>query len=182
MTLAFRRWGLLDDGVTPALPARGRRYTYRTGSVLRVGQVIEIIRPVRLTIREMLDDPPCRVLLTMRWRLEPVASCSVVRLNAQYRLNRAAVLRPRHWDRRLQQHFGNQVRFLQHRVAEALSAPQVDADRRETVDTRRSPSRASSCTPVYPGAARTDGAPVTAPEHRRARGRNRNRDYGNETG
>lgn len=106
-TLAFRRWISSD-----APPLAGLRYRYQTGSVQRAGRVVEVIRPCGLTLDEVLHDPPCRVRLFMRWRIEPVLAGSAVRLDARYRLNHAASVRFRHWDRRLQLHFGNQLRFL----------------------------------------------------------------------
>ena len=109
-TLAFRRWQSLPEWAF--LPPAGCRYEYKAGSVLRSGRVVEIIRPVGLTLKEILHDPPCRVVLTMRWRIEPVASGCVVRLAAEYRLNHAAMLRNRHWDRRLTAYFQRQFAFL----------------------------------------------------------------------
>ncbi|HEY5665465.1 MAG TPA: hypothetical protein VIV64_02005 [Gammaproteobacteria bacterium] len=111
-TLAFRRWRpLLEMGSDPT-PQPGSLYRCRAGSVIRAGRVVETIRPVGITLSEILRDSPCRVFLTMRWRIEPVTEGSVVRLCATYRLNRAAALRARHWDRRLMRHFRNQFRFL----------------------------------------------------------------------
>jgi hypothetical protein len=94
------------------MPQTGFRYRFQTGSVLRSGRVVETIRPVAVTLKEILHDPPCRVALTLRWRIEPSASGSVVRLRAEYRLNHAAVLRARHWEERLSVHFGKQFTFL----------------------------------------------------------------------
>jgi len=110
VTLAFRRWQPLVE--TALLPPAGCRYEYQTGSVRRIGRIVEIIRPVRLTLKEILHDPPCRVFLTMRWRIEPVALGCVVRLAAEYQLNHAATLRNRHWDRRLTAYFQRQLSFL----------------------------------------------------------------------
>jgi hypothetical protein len=107
-TLAFRRW--------PIAPAedvvQGRSYGYQTGSVRRTGRIVEVVRPVALTLKEVLHDPPCRVSLTMRWRIEPLASGCTVRLGASYRLNHAAILRRHHWDERLRLNFRNQFTFL----------------------------------------------------------------------
>ena len=111
-TLSFRRWGLQQELLSNGLPRPGQAYRHRTGSVLRIGRVVDVTRPVGLTLKEALQDSPCRVLLTLRWRIDPVSTGSSVRLNAVYRLNHAAVLRGRHWDRRLRQHFCNQFRFV----------------------------------------------------------------------
>jgi hypothetical protein len=80
--------------------------------VRRAGRIVEIVRPVALTLKEVLHDPPCRVSLTLRWRVEPLASGCTVRLGASYCLNHAAVLRRRHWDERLRLNFRNQFTFL----------------------------------------------------------------------
>lgn len=112
LTLAFRRWSSATESYFGFLPAPGARYRHHVGSVLRVGRVVEIIRPVAVTLKEILHDPPCRVGITMRWRVDPVAQGCAVRLHAEYRLNHAAVLRARHWDRRLLLHFRNQFAFV----------------------------------------------------------------------
>lgn len=111
-TLSFRRW--LVDIDTPAgtVPSPGYCYRHRAGSVLRVGRVVDVIRPIGVTLKEILSDPPCRLSLTMRWRVEPRLSGCSVHLRAQYRLNHAALLVARHWDRRLALHFRNQLAFL----------------------------------------------------------------------
>jgi len=107
-TLAFRRWPLAPDEDA----VQGRHYAYQTGSVRRSGRIVEVVRPVALTLKEVLHDPPCHVSLTMRWRIEPNASGCTVRLAASYRLNQAAILRRRHWDERLRLNFRNQFTFL----------------------------------------------------------------------
>jgi hypothetical protein len=111
-TLAFRRWPVGDELLPGAIPRPGFRYRHETRSVERVGRVVDVIRPVGLTLKETLHDPPCRVSLCLRWRIEPLASGSSVRLSARYELNHAAALRGRHWERRLQIHFRNQLRFV----------------------------------------------------------------------
>jgi hypothetical protein len=110
-TLAFRRWPatVLSEDM---LPEQGRRYSWQTGSVRRIGRIVEVVRPIGISFKEVLDDPPCRVILTMRWRIDPIAAGCGVRLGASYRLSRAAVLRRRHWDERLHIHFRNQFTFL----------------------------------------------------------------------
>lgn len=124
-TLAFRRWGLQHQWTSLApLPAAGSHYRYHAGSVLRVGRIVAVTRPVGLTLKEALHDPPCRVMLTLRWHIDPVLNGSSVRLHASYRLNHAARLRGRHWDRRLQLHFSSQFSF----VALNLERLRDDAD------------------------------------------------------
>jgi hypothetical protein len=111
-TIAFRRWAPLTASVLGPLPVAGWRYRCQAGSVLRQGRVVEVIRPVAITLKEVLHDPPCRVALTLRWRVDSTATGSCVRLRAEYRLNHAAVLRARHWDHRLATHFQRQFTFL----------------------------------------------------------------------
>src|SRR5690606_20974403 len=74
------------------------------GTVLRRGRVVEVLRPVGLTLQESLLDPPCCVRLRLRWRLEPLEEGSLARLDARYTLNGAATLRARHWRARIEQH------------------------------------------------------------------------------
>jgi len=111
-TLAFRRWGYARELFAAGLPAAGSGYRYQTGSVLRVGRIVAVTRPVGLTLKEMLHDPPCRVALTLRWRVDPVPAGTAVRVSAGYRLNHAAMLRARHWDRRLHRHLYRQFSFV----------------------------------------------------------------------
>jgi hypothetical protein len=80
--------------------------------VLRIGRIVEVTRPVGITLKEALNDSRCRVVLTFRWRIDPVVDGSSLRLNASYRLNHAAILRRRHWDGRLERHFRNQFAFV----------------------------------------------------------------------
>ena len=123
-TLAFRRWPNPIDAANPA-PATGSRYRFRFGSVLREGRVVEVIKPVAITLKEVLYDSPCRVALTMRWRLEPLGSGCTISLRAEYRLNHAAFIRARHWEHRLRAHLGNQFRFLErNRKTRLLQASQ----------------------------------------------------------
>jgi hypothetical protein len=111
-TLAFRRWPASSPEGLGTWPPTGSRYRCQAGSVVRAGRVVETVRPVGATLKEILHDPPCRVGLTMRWRIEPLAEGCSVRLRVVYRLNHAAVLRARHWDRRLSCHFRKQFTFL----------------------------------------------------------------------
>ena len=110
-TLAFRRWHRIETD-NSFVPASGSRYAYQTGSVIRSGRIVEVLRPVSMTLKEVLHDPPCRVALTMRWRVEPLATGCAVCLRAEYRLNHASAFRSRHWERRLAHHFRNQFTFL----------------------------------------------------------------------
>ena len=120
-TLAFRRWPLPPAEDTA--PIQGRQYGYQAGSVRRTGRIVEVVRPVALTLKEVLHDPPCRVSLTMRWRIEPNASGCTVRLGASYRLNHAAILRRHHWDERLRLNFRNQFTFLQVNLSRMQNEP-----------------------------------------------------------
>jgi hypothetical protein len=105
--LAKRRWGLLGrDGEEETQPRVGCRYARQSGSVLRRGRVMEIIRPVSLVLYETLHDPPCHVRLQLRWHIHPVAAGSLLRLTLRYELNGAAALRRSHWARRLREHCG----------------------------------------------------------------------------
>jgi len=117
MTLAFRRWGAGVSVAEGPFPARGCRYRHGFGSVVRAGRIVEVLPPVAVTLTEVLMDPPCRVGLKLRWRIEPGYPSSVVRLNARIRLNHAAWLRRRHWDRRLEHHFRRQLDYLAKHVA-----------------------------------------------------------------
>jgi hypothetical protein len=122
-TIAFRRW--TPDTASPfgPMPIAGHRYRHRAASVLRQGRVVEVIRPVAVTLKEVLYDPPCRVALTLRWRVDSSSTGCSVRLRAEYRLNHAAILRSRHWDRRLAAHFRRQFTFLTKRLAGARLVP-----------------------------------------------------------
>ena len=124
-TLAFRRW----PAATAEDAVQGRQYGYRTGSVRRTGRIVEVVRPAALTLKEVLHDPPCRVSLTMRWRIEPLASGCTVRLGASYRLNHAAILRRHHWDERLRLNFRNQFTFLAVNLSRMQSEAQCGTER-----------------------------------------------------
>src|SRR5690606_16985980 len=99
------RWGqhAAPDQPVP-LPSSGCLYVQMRGSVLRRGKVVEVLRPVALTLQETLLDPPCCVRLKLRWRLEPLDDGSLARLDARYTLNGAATLRARHWRGRIEAH------------------------------------------------------------------------------
>ena len=122
--LALRRW---DPGVHTlaelTLPRPGSRYVRQTTTALREGRVIEIIRPVAVSLLETLHDPPCRVTLRQRWRIHVVSGRSLLQLNLQYRLNHAAGLRRLHWRQQLDRHC---MRMLGH-VAEQVRRLQDEA-------------------------------------------------------
>lgn len=112
-TLALRRWGAgALSGDLDALPGAGCRYARQTSTALRTGRVLEVIRPVSITLYETLDDPPCRVRLKLRWRLYATDAGSLLKLDLQYRLNHAAALRQRHWHGRLATHCGKLFHFV----------------------------------------------------------------------
>jgi len=112
-TLALRRWsaGAVTEDLE-SLPRAGCRYCRQTSTALRTGIVLEVIRPVSITLCETLDDPPCRVELKLRWRLHPTEAGSLLKLELQYRLNHAATLRRRHWHGQLARHCAKLFRFV----------------------------------------------------------------------
>ena len=86
----------------------------------------------RGAVRRVADGKPgypCRVSLTMRWRIEPLASGCTVRLGASYRLNHAAILRRHHWDERLRLNFRNQFTFLAVNLSRMQGESQCGAER-----------------------------------------------------
>ena len=110
------RWGaaVLVNGGTPPKP--GCQYAQQRGKVLRRGKVLACLRPVSITLQEMLLDPPCCVQLRLHWRLEPVDDGSCVLLDARYLLNGAATLRRRHWAERISGHCARMLSALEQRV------------------------------------------------------------------
>ena len=94
----------------------GCRYEQQRGKVLRRGKVLACLRPVSITLQEMLLDPPCCVQLRLHWRLEPVDDGSCVLLDARYLLNGAATLRRRHWQERISGHCTRMLSALEQRV------------------------------------------------------------------
>src|SRR5690606_18157621 len=73
LAAARGRWdtqALAERGVP--VPSAGCAYARARGTVLRRGRVVEVLRPVGLTLQESLLDPPCCVRLRLRWRLEPL--------------------------------------------------------------------------------------------------------------
>jgi len=114
--ISYGRWGsrIPLDAVTPPKP--GFRYEQQRGKVLRRGKVLACLRPVSITLQEMLLDPPCCVQLRLHWRLEPVDEGSCVLLDARYLLNGAATLRRRHWRERINGHCARMLSALEQRV------------------------------------------------------------------
>jgi hypothetical protein len=110
------RW----SGATPidgvAQPRPGCQYAQQRGRVLRRGKVLAYLRPVSITLQEMLLDPPCCVQLRLHWRLEPIENGSCVLLDARYLLNGAATLRRRHWHERINGHCTRMLSALEQRV------------------------------------------------------------------
>lgn len=117
--LTTSRWASGDWLAEPGgLPHIGQLYVQRRGSVIRRGRVVECLRPVVLTLYESLFDPPCRVWLRLRWRLEPLDSGSLVLLDAGYELNGPAYLNRRHWHSEIEGHCGKLLRALTVRLTE----------------------------------------------------------------
>jgi hypothetical protein len=103
--LARRRWATeawFDS--CRARPPVGRPYVCRNGAVVRHGRIVECLQPVLLTLYETLLDPPCRVRLRLRWRLEPQEAGTSVLLDARYELNGPAYLNRRHWRQEIYGH------------------------------------------------------------------------------
>lgn len=126
--LAKYRWGTTaDPGAEPAQAKVGCRYERQSRSVLRRGRVLEVIRPVSLTLYETLHDPPCRVRLQLRWRLHPMESGSLLRLSLRYQLNGAATLRKKHWNGRLHAHCARMLGFVAAELKKSAAPRRADA-------------------------------------------------------
>lgn len=119
LTLAYRRWPEASAPIGALIPGAGFKYSHRFGSVRRTGRIVEVIRPVGITLKEVLYDPPCRVGLTLRWRVDSTGAGSAARMRLEYRLNHAAQLRARHWDKRLSAHILRQFRYLARNIEAA---------------------------------------------------------------
>lgn len=132
--LARRRWAAEAwfDESDPRPPV-GRRYVHRNGSVVRRGRVVECLRPVLLTLYESLSDPPCRVRLRLRWRLEPLDASTSVLLDARYELNGPAYLNRKHWREQIHGHCGRLLTALQLRLAEDAAGQGVAGDRGQKI-------------------------------------------------
>jgi len=126
--LAKSRWGSdqwLED--SDGLPRLGQTYVQRRGSVIRRGRVVECLRPVVVTLYESLFDPPCRVRLRLRWRLEPLEAGSLVLLDASYELNGPAYFNRRHWRSEIHAHCGKLLKALAARLTDG-SQPAYGVD------------------------------------------------------
>ncbi len=118
--LARHRWAeSLDYGDALPIPGVGCRYANRRDNVLRLGRVLECLRPVSLTLYETLLDAPCRVRLELRWRLEPTEHGCLLRLRVRYELNGAAQFRRRHWNGRIHAHCTRMLDFVRAAVRRA---------------------------------------------------------------
>lgn len=104
--VAKGRWAAPGLGLEAAQPQPqpGCRYSQQRGQVLRRGKVLACLKPVSMTLKETLLDPPCCVELRLHWRLEPTDLGACVVLDARYSLNGAAALRRRHWYERIHGH------------------------------------------------------------------------------
>jgi hypothetical protein len=111
--LAKRRWGPQSMGDESPLPDHGCRYEWQTQTARRSGRVLELRKPLLITLDEMLDDPPCQVQLRLRWRIDSVVDYCQLRLDLRYRLNAAATVRRRHWKRRLRRHCQRMFDFVE---------------------------------------------------------------------
>ena len=123
--LGRSRWASTDEFVEPDRPPRaGCVYLQRKDGATRRGRVVECLPPVTLTLYETLLDPPCRVRLRLRWRLEPADAGCVVLLDARYQLNGAAQLNRRHWRAQIHAHCVNLLSAI--RAALEAEADQGD--------------------------------------------------------
>jgi len=113
------RWSGSALDVGPVLPQPGCQYAQQRGKVLRRGKVLACLRPVSITLKETLLDPPCCVSLRLHWRIEPTDEGACVLLDASYSLNGAATLRRRHWHDRINGHCARMLGALRQRIAEA---------------------------------------------------------------
>jgi len=117
--LARRRWAAeawFDR--QQSRPPVGRRYVSRNGTVVRRGRIVECLQPVLVTLYETLFDPPCRVRLRLRWRLEPQEAGTAVLLDARYELNAAAYLNRKHWRQEIYGHCGRMLAAVGSTLAE----------------------------------------------------------------
>jgi len=119
-TLALRRWDPAVATTTElAVPKAGTRYARQTTTAFRTGRVVEVIRPVSVTLHETLSDPPCHVSLKQRWRIDTVSGCTLLRLIIEYRLNQAATFRQLHWRKRLSLHSRKMLELVARELASA---------------------------------------------------------------
>ncbi len=117
--LARRRWASEPwFEAAQSRPPVGGRYLSRNGAVLRRGRVVECLHPVLLTLYETLFDPPCRVRLRLRWRLEPQETGTSLLLDARYELNAPAYLNRRHWREEIYGHCSRMLSAVRSALAE----------------------------------------------------------------
>jgi hypothetical protein len=131
--LGKHRWAVTGQhGEPDVLPKAGCRYARTRKSVLRRGRVLEVIRPVSLTLYETLYDPPCRVRLQLRWRVHSLCSESLLHLALSYQLNGAAAIRSRHWHVRLDEHCARMLKFVAVELARSRQAAVTCAASRDS--------------------------------------------------
>jgi hypothetical protein len=119
--LARRRWASAAwYDAEQARPPVGQRYVSRNGTVVRRGRIVECLQPVLLTLYESLFDPPCRVRLRLRWRLEPQDTGTSVLLDARYELNGPAYLNRRHWREEISGHCGRMLSAVGSTLADGV--------------------------------------------------------------
>ena len=117
--LAPRRWASESwFEAEQSRPPVGRRYVSRNGALVRRGRIVECLQPVLLTLYETLFDPPCRVRLRLRWRLEPQEIGTSLLLDARYELNAPAYLNRRHWREEIYGHCSRMLSAVHSALAE----------------------------------------------------------------
>jgi hypothetical protein len=120
--LALRRWDPAANAAEELeVPRPGTHYARQTSTALREGKVIEVIRPVSVTLHETLHDSPCRVRLRQRWRIDAVDAGTLLRLELRYQLNQAAMMRSLHWRQRLRRHCEKMLGFVRRNLERAQS-------------------------------------------------------------
>lgn len=127
--LALRRWDPTANAAENfELPRAGMYYARQTTTALRQGRVIEVIRPVSVTLHETLHDPPCRVVLRQRWRIYAADDGTQLRLALRYELNQAATLRSLHWRRRLRTHCDKMLSYVDANLERARLRTAAEAE------------------------------------------------------
>jgi hypothetical protein len=111
--LAEQRWANAQEPGLAVTPRVDLRYTWRRGNRLRSGRIVECLRPVALTLSEVLLDPPSHVQLRLRYRLEPSNRGAILQHEAGYALNGAAALRKRYWTAEVQRYWEALLRVLE---------------------------------------------------------------------
>jgi hypothetical protein len=130
--LALRRWDPTANVSTElVLPSAGCRYERQTDTALRRGRVLEILRPVSVTLQETLYDAPCRVRLKHRWRIHLLEDGSLLRLDLHFEVNQAAALRGLHWHRQLTTHCRKMFSFVQRNLDNSKRSATLKAKRQD---------------------------------------------------